>query len=652
MTFRHSDPLVWTGILYLAIPLMLFFSTWTTLPFALLSTSILIVAFAITFPQFRLYRSLHGALRKELVISILTAGIWTFSSGVWAGPFGRAGDWLERDDILSTLTKYVWPVTNVFEVNTAPETMRHYLSFYLPGSAVGKLFERNLSLTLFATGVWMMAGVALVFFMVFRHFGNLGAKKYLIIPVFILFSGLDAIGGRINGVIGFRLQHMPEWRVPEFQYSSFALNSGHIEWWVPEFQYSSFTTAMHWVPQHAISGWLGTMIVLRIFELKKHYAFLPFLVAVIFLWSTFTAVGVALVIVLQAIQYIRPKEILVFIRRILPFTALSTVLVTFLAMYLLTGTGSIPKFPIFSQVSYDAFNFDGPSQILRDYLLFIALEVGVYLILLFFILRQHRKELALVAFVLCLIPLYRIGMLNDFAMRASIPPLLLLMLLVAQGLLQKSHSPKATLLRLCLIVAFTLGSATPLYEFFARYHTDYKSLELPCIDSGCASQVARYEIRDFYWSKDMPSFIKIGSFPNDEYDGQVKIRIDGVAGAHGRESDGQNWWLWVERRVIFNLQPLYISKNASLTKLRFEYATRGEQTLTLRVSTRNGLSRTFSLHSVENELSTFEEIIDLPPSEVAEISIETDGQASSLSEQDSRNAAMMIRNVTVAPVQP
>jgi hypothetical protein len=475
--------------------------------------------------------------------------------------------------------------------------------------------------------------------------------------VFILFSGLDAVGGRINGIVGFRGLHIlngdhNDWRVPEFQYSSFTLNSGHIEWWVPEFQYSSFTTAMHWVPQHAISGWLGTMIVLRIFELKKHYTFLPFLVAVVFLWSTFAAIGVALVIVIQAIQYMRPKEILVVFRRILPSAALSTVVIAFLAMYLLTGTGSIPKFPIFSQAAYDAFNFDGPSQILRDFLLFIALEVGVYLVLLFFILRQHRKELALVAFVLCLVPLYRIGIFNDFAMRASIPPLLLLMLLVAQGLLQKSHSPKATLLRLCLVVAFALGSATPLYEFFARYHSDYKSLDLPCIDDGCASQVAGYEMRDFYWSKDMPFFIKNGSFRIGEYDGQVEIRVSGVAGAHGRESDGQNWWHWVERRVIFDLQPLYISKDAVLTKLRFEYATRGEQTLTVRVSTRNGLSRTFSLPSVESELFTFEEIIDLPPSEVAEISIETDGQASRLGEQDSRNAAIIIRNVTVAPVQP
>lgn len=495
MVFRHSDPLIWTGILYLAIPLMLFFSTWTTLPFTLLSASLFVVVFTITVPQFQSCRDSIRAMRKELVVSLLTAGIWTFSSGVWAGPFGRAGDWWDtRDDILSTLTKHVWPVTNVFQTDAAPETMRHYLSFYLPGSAVGKLFEGNLSLTLFATGVWMMVGVTLVFVMVLRHMGNLGARKYLVIPVFMLFSGLDIIGGRINGIVGLRPQNI--------------VNGGHIEWWVPEFQYSSFTTAMHWVPQHAISGWLGTMIVLRVFELKKHYAFLPFLVVAIFLWSTFTVVGIALVIVMQSIQCIRPKEILVIVRRILPSIALSAVVFVLLAMFLLTGTDSIPKFPIFSQAAYDVFNFAGPLQILRDYLLFIALEVGVYLVLLFFILRQHRKELSLVALVLCLIPLYRIGMFNDFAMRASIPPLLLLMLLVARGLLQKSHSPKATLLRLCLVAALALGSVTPLYEFFARYHSDYKSLVLPCVDSGCGSQVAGYEIRDFYWSKDMPFFIQ------------------------------------------------------------------------------------------------------------------------------------------------
>lgn len=492
---KESDSLVWIGMLYLTIPLVMFFSFWTILPFALLSTVLLVLVFAITFPQFHLQNRSSGLNRNELIVSTLAAGLWTFSSGVWTGPFGRAGDWWDaRDDILSTLTSHTWPVTHLFQSNDYPATIRHYLSFYLPGSAVGKLFGGNLSITLFATGLWMTFGLGLVFYMVLRYMRFLGKRRYLVIPVFMFFSGLDIIGGRINGIVGLRPQYI--------------LNGGHIEWWVPEFQYSSFTTALHWVPHHAISGWLGTMIVLRIFEQKKHYAFLPLLVAAMFLWSTFTAVGVALVIAMQTIQHLHLNEMLAEVRRILPSIILSAITVLLLSMYLLAGTSDIAKFPIFSQSAYNAFGFDGPSQILRDYLLFIGLEVGVYLVLLYFILRRHRHELIIVALVLCLIPLYRISIYNDWAMRASIPPLLLLMLLIARGLFQPSNSRNSLFLRLCLVVVFLLGSATPLYEFFARYHSDYRSLEAPCVDSGCESQVAGYENRNLFWSNDVPFFVK------------------------------------------------------------------------------------------------------------------------------------------------
>jgi hypothetical protein len=492
---KESDSLVWIGMLYLTIPLVMFVSLWTILPFALLSTVFLVLVFTITFPRFHVQKRSSGLNRNELIVSTLTAGMWTFSSGVWTGPFGRAGDWWDaRDDILSTLTSHAWPVTHLFQSNDHPATIRHYLSFYLPGSAVGKLFGGNLSFTLFATGLWMMLGVGLVFYLVLRNMRFLGKRRYLVIPVFIFFSGLDIIGGRINGIVGLRPQYI--------------LNGGHIEWWVPEFQYSSFTTALHWVPHHAISGWLGTMIVLRIFEQKKHYAFLPLLVAAMFLWSTFTAVGVALVIAMQAILNLRLKEILAEVRRILPSIILSAITVLLLSMYLLAGTSDIAKFPIFSQSAYNAFGFDGPSQILRDYLLFIGLEVGIYLVLLFFMLRRHRRELTIVALVLCLIPLYRISVTNDWVMRTSIPPLLLLMLLIARGLLQPSNSRNSLFLRVCLVVVFLVGSATPLYEFFARYHSDYRSLEAPCVDSGCESQVAGYENRNLFWSNDIPFFLK------------------------------------------------------------------------------------------------------------------------------------------------
>jgi hypothetical protein len=497
IAFRNSDLLIWAGMLYLAIPLMLFFAYWTVVPFALLSTSLLIFVFAITFPRFNIRSASNGLIRNELIVSILTAGLWTFSSGVWPGPFGRAGDWWDtRDDILSTLTQRAWPVTHVFQGEIDPATMRHYLSFYLPGSGVGKIFGSNVSLTLFATGFWMMLGIALIFFMVLRYMSYLGTRKYLVIPVFVFFSGLDIVGGRIKGTVGLSPGRI--------------INGGHIEWWLPEFQYSSFTTAFQWVPQHAISGWLGTMIVLRIFETKKHYAFLPLLVSAVFLWSTFTALGISIVIAMQAFQHLNFREGLRVIRRLVPSAVICFIAVVLLASYLLANTTNIPKFPIFSHEAYRLFGFSGPLRVFQDYLSFLTFEFGMYIVLLFLLLKNLRKEIALLAIVLCLIPLYRVGLFNDFAMRVSIPPLLILMLLVARGLLQKSVHATSSLFRIALLAVLVLGSVTPLYEFFSRYKADFKTLETPCIDSGCGSQVAGNEIRDFYWSDEMPFFIKTG----------------------------------------------------------------------------------------------------------------------------------------------
>ena len=141
--------------------------------------------------------------------------------------------------------------------------------------------------------------------------------------------------------------------------------------------------------------------------------------------------------------------------------------------------------------------------------------------------------------------------------------------------------------------------------------------------------------------------IRVGMF-----DGQGRVRITSATGAYGRETDGNNWWHWVERKVIFQLQPLFVRKETNQVKLRFEYGTRGYQTLTVRISTRDGLSRQFALRSQGDAPATFEKLIDLPPSELSEISIETDGKATPLGNHDARMAAWIIRNVVITPVSP
>lgn len=144
----------------------------------------------------------------------------------------------------------------------------------------------------------------------------------------------------------------------------------------------------------------------------------------------------------------------------------------------------------------------------------------------------------------------------------------------------------------------------------------------------------------------------VGPFRIGVFDGQGQVRIASADGVYDRETDGNNWWHWVERKVIFQLQPLYIPEGATQAKLNFEYTTRGKQTLTVHIRTRDGFSRQLLLHSQGDAPATFEKIIDLPPSKLMELSIETDGEASRLGEQDARMAAWIIRNLNVTLVLP
>lgn len=142
----------------------------------------------------------------------------------------------------------------------------------------------------------------------------------------------------------------------------------------------------------------------------------------------------------------------------------------------------------------------------------------------------------------------------------------------------------------------------------------------------------------------------IGPFRIGMYDGEGRVRITSSTGAYGLETDKKNWWYWVESKIVFKLQSIYVPKNLKQTKLSFEYGTRGEQALTVLIQTRTGNIRRFELHGEGTALTVFENVIDLSPNELTEISIETSGQATQLSEQDKRMAAFIVRNVSIIPV--
>jgi hypothetical protein len=130
------------------------------------------------------------------------------------------------------------------------------------------------------------------------------------------------------------------------------------------------------------------------------------------------------------------------------------------------------------------------------------------------------------------------------------------------------------------------------------------------------------------------------------------IRLGAVSGAHQRETDGTNWWYWVEGSARFSIEPGAAPALPSKTRLQFEYLTRGRQVLTLRVVRRDGSAQQIVLQGDGQAMAAFDQLVDAAPAALAELAFSTDGKASALAPGDPRLGAWLIRNITLTAVAP
>ena len=87
-----------------------------------------------------------------------------------------------------------------------------------------------------------------------------------------------------------------------------------------------------------------------------------------------------------------------------------------------------------------------------SYLLVLALEVVPYVLVLFLSATEYRRLVVPVALFLALLPLYRIGIANDLAMRASIPAIACLAVLTARVMIAGSRRAS-----IAILVVFLFG---------------------------------------------------------------------------------------------------------------------------------------------------------------------------------------------------
>lgn len=382
----------------------------------------------------------------KCIFLLVVICVWVYFSGIGKYVFQNT-DHISRNAIFEIMVSYDWPIINydLSDANIAlggnATSLIYYIGFWLPAAVVGKIAGINAGYAF--QFIWAVLGIGLLYYLFLAY-----KKKIMVWPVavFIFFSGLDIVG---TYFMGTKLSDIPP--------------SQQLEWWSTSYQYSSMTTQLFWVFNQAIPAWLITFLLF----IQKNNKNMIILWACAMLSSTFPFVGLFPFMFLwiftkkynladRSTKKEKIKEYFwAWLKDICSFQNI-------------IGGGIIGIFSFIylsSNLSGNMINSATNNPSLEGhpvkYIVFILFEVGVYFIVLY---KQNSNKLLyyVVLGTLLIIPFIRVGSAADFCMRASIPALFLLMIIVIDTL-EQSYKEKGILIS--LIVILTIGAVTPLHEF-------------------------------------------------------------------------------------------------------------------------------------------------------------------------------------------
>lgn len=402
---------------------------------------------------------------KKLVFVLFVILFWVYMSGIGKYVF-QNDDHYARNAFFEMLVEYDWPIINSnvtgnLEGNPSRTSFIYYFGFWIPSAVAGKLF--GVQIGYFFQFLWAVLGIFLAY-----YFICIWQKKIQLWPLLIMifFSGLDIAGAWFSGQNIFSLG-----------------NDTHLEWWAVPYQYSSMTTQLFWVFNQSIPAWLCTIMIL----LQKNSKNIVFILACTMLTSTFPFVGLIPIVFYICMREYAEMKI---------STAHSIKIKSFLSNVLsfqnVAGGGIVGIISFLflkSNIAGGHFMWQstlGPSfhNHLLKYGFFIILEVGIYILLLYKY-NQNNRLYFLCVVILCIIPPFKVGNGGDFCMRASIPALFILMLLVIDTL-QRASFLHDKMVFWGLIFTICIGSVTPLHEISRTFSHTVSSVnngEVPSLES-------------------------------------------------------------------------------------------------------------------------------------------------------------------------
>lgn len=426
--------------IYLAIPMYIFLFGWLRTPIALVMEAVLTAGLFFAFrtaPKMDVTQFTRSNLPKLVLMAAISV-IWVYLSGIGEFAFQNY-DHMWRNAILEKLVSNDWPViiTDSEPYFQKPVAMIYYFALWLPAACVGKIWGLHAAnVFLF---YWCAAGVMLVMTLIS---GLVKKVSPWIVLAFVCFSGLDAVGDFVlhnsSGYLWF--------------------TSNHLENWAPGFQMSSMSTQLFWVFNQAIPAWVITLLLLH----QKDNRSIIFVYSFSFMACTLPSIGMlpilACIGIRRIIQMYDKKKVfkenaIAIIREAITIqNAVSGLLLT-LVSYLFLKSNS---------TSTDGFRKTEMKRLLMSYLIFVLLEFMVYYFAIYS--KKKREPLYWVSMAtLLVVPMISFGPHVDFVMRASIPALVVLFVLIMSAL-EESRKAKEIKQYAVIAVLLAFGGLTAYHE--------------------------------------------------------------------------------------------------------------------------------------------------------------------------------------------
>lgn len=414
--------------LYLALPTLIFMVGWLrwywALIFGLTATYACVKGFSDSIQEkcFLIEKADVKIYFKALLLIIL----WVYLSGI-GGWCYQNRDHEVRNAIFRALVQYDWPVISY----DGSRGLIYYIGFWLPAACVGKIF--GLEAGYAAQVVWAVLGIFIVYYLICVY-----RKKVDLWPIIFLvfFSGLDYVGTWILGEEGIDLTL-----------------AAHLEWWAYDMQFTSTTAQLFWVFNQAIPAWVSTMLILT----QKSSKTMLFILSLTMLTSTIPFVGLI------------PIVLYLYVKRVKSDRSLWKEIFTFQNITGVVLIGGCVFLYLIGNVSSGMLGRDNAELVVQEpaalclrYLLFFFLEFGIYL---YFICKYRKRDslIYLITIILVICPFIMVGDNHDFCMRASVPALIILMLMCIETL-EKIWLDGKKFLMVAYCTVLLLGAITPFNE--------------------------------------------------------------------------------------------------------------------------------------------------------------------------------------------